>query len=173
MDPIHFKTPTTCIKSRQRKMIKNFFHRFYTPYSFIVWLLAATDINTCQNVPISIIIISLVAALTNAYETYTQWKTDIQLITNDPDPKMEISLSIVVLVTDFMIHYICIVLSFWWIDDLHTCIWIPKQIQLYIWITFFAIAIVLHVLQYNITQHKIALITKQAYSHVSSSSEII
>ena len=70
MEPIYVNIPTQCIKSKQRKMILNFFARFYTPFAIIVWILSAMDMNTCQRVPLSIAIISCIAALYNAYDSF-------------------------------------------------------------------------------------------------------
>ncbi len=172
-DSIHLKIHTICIKSRERKMIKDFFARFYTPFSFIIWFIVGMGVNNCQNVPTMIILISLFAAIFNAYHTFTEWKADIELITNDRYPSIDVKFSWAIFFADFMIHLICIVLSFWWIDDLHTCLNMEKYIQFYIWISLYITAIILHVMQYNITQQRRDLITKQSYNHVSSSSDTV
>ncbi len=171
MDPIQLKTAIICIKARQRKMIHDFFARFYTPFSFIVWFFVGMDVDTCQNIPAIIMIIAGSAALFNAYHTFNQWKTDIKLITSNQTPTYKISG--VIFFTDFIIHLICICLSFWWIDDLHTCIVFEKHQQFYIWFSFFVISMVLHVMQYNISQRRIDKITRESYKHVQSSSESV
>lgn len=169
MEPIYVNTPTQCMKSKQRKMISKFFARFYTPFAIIIWILSASDINTCQNVPISIAIISCLAALYNAYDSFWQWKVDIKLITNGAQENRRFSLAI--FASEFMIHLICIVLSFWWVDDLHTCLNIAKKTQMYIWLVLFTTSIVMHIMQYTLSQQKISYIVKQAYKHVASSPE--
>lgn len=171
MDPIYINTPTQCIKSKQRKMVTKFFARFYTPFAIIIWVLSAMDINTCQRVPISIAVISCIAALYNAYDSFWQWNIDIKLITNDNRENQGFSL--VIFASEFMIHLICIVLSFWWVDDLHTCLNISKKTQLYIWLTLFIIAIVLHIMQHTLSQQKITYIVKQAYKHVEPSLDTV
>ena len=164
MEPIYVKSRRICLKSRERKMIKYFFKRFYTPFAFLVWFIVGLDNNTCTNVPITVCTIAFCAASLNAYETYKQWSVDVALIDKDMKPNM---FSYVIFASDFIIHLLCIVLSFWWIDDLHTCLWVSKKIQFYVWVLLYIVSIVLHVMQYNLKQYKIDRVTRQAYNHVS------
>lgn len=168
MEPIHLNTPIICVKARERRMIYRFFQRFYTSFAFIVWIMAQFSMNTCQSVPISIILISLGAAFVNATQTNRQYISDIKLIMEDQHPDFNKSNSVGIFLMDFAIHLICVVLSFWWVDDLHTCIPLSKRRQSHVWCLCFLSAFVLHVLQYNITQYKIDQIVKQSYQHVQS-----
>ena len=164
MDPIYFKPPRKCCKARTRALVRKFFSRFYTPFSFIIWFLVVAQVNTCENIPFCIIIISLLAAFFNAVATFNKWRSDIKLITENQS--LHTSFSGSVFVSDFIIHFICIVLSFWWIDDIHECIPIDRYQQSITWVILFVFVLCLHMVQYKITEKRIDYVTRQAYRHV-------
>jgi len=168
MDPIYLKDTTICIKSRERKMFYNFFNRFYTPFVFIIWFIVGLDINTCQNVPILIIIISCTAAFFNAMDTFTQWKNDLCIVLESNSPPVNEWYYSFVFLSEYAIHWICIILSIWWVDDLHSCMSLDRNYQFYLWCGVLIVVIVLHVLQHKLRNKQIQMIVKQSYTHVSS-----
>lgn len=170
--PIDVQYRGKLFKSKNRQIIIEFLYRFYTPFSFIIWILVALNANTCNNAPVLVIIISILAALLNSYNSYEKWRSNVLLITEAQDPKLSYDTKISIVVSEFIVHLLCTMLSFWWVDDMHECISIRRETVGLTWILLLLLSMILHIIQYKVKNRKIIEIQKNAYKHVQSSSDI-
>lgn len=168
-NPLRVEYGGTYFKSRTRNMIKEFIHRFYTPFAFILWTVVAFNLHTCINTPAICLAISIVAALFNAHSTYCQWIQNILLLTESKEPKISTQIKISIAVSDFIVHFICTLLSFWWIDDLHECIPLARSHMGAVWIFLVVFAFSLHAIQYRAKNKRIEHIIRTAYKHIEPS----
>ena len=163
--PIHVSYGGKLIKARNREMIDRYCRRFFTPYAFVVWGVVAFELNNCTNVPLLVLTVSFVAAIHNAINTYHHWRQDLMLISEGNIPKEDWSLKTTIAGSDFMIHFLCLLLSFWWIDDFHMCIPLERPHQPRIWLTLIIFTFVLHVVQYNVSVARQHHLVSMAYRH--------
>lgn len=168
--PIHVNYAGKLLKSRTRDKIKTFVYRFYTPYVFLIWVIIAFDYNNCNNIPPMMVLIILLSAFQNSKTSYEQWYSDILLMTEANEPKIPVNIKSSIACSDFIVQVICTVLSFWWIDDLHTCIPLKKTHQGITWICLLMVTFFAHTLHYKLKNEKLEYITRKAYQHVQSSS---
>lgn len=164
MQPIEINYTGTLMKSRNRQMMKAFVYRFYTPFSFIVWFMVALNVNTCTNTPLFIILISVAAASLNSYQTYKNWYQNIMLMMEAKRPHVQYSTKVSIATSDFIVHLLCTILSFWWVDDLHECI--PLKQQGVAWFVILLLAMVLHIIQYHVKHRRMEEVIRDAYRHV-------
>lgn len=170
--PIHVSYAGKLLKSRTRDRLKTFVYRFYTPYVFLIWMVIAFDYNNCNNIPPIMIIIILLSAFQNSKYSYDQWYADILLMTEANDTKIPGNIKISIASSDFIVQVFCTILSFWWIDDLHTCIPLGRTNQGIAWTCLLIISILAHTLHYRLKNEKLEYITRNAYKHVQSSSSV-
>lgn len=164
--PIHVNYAGKCIKSRDRQLIKTFLHRFYTPFALVIWIIVAFDIKSCTNIPLLVTIVSILAAASNAMETYDKWLQDVYLMSSGNNPTVRIDVKVYVVVSDFFIHVVCVFLSFWWIDDFHECLFIDRHHQATAWCGIFIVAFLSHCMRHVSTNRQRERITANAYQHV-------
>ena len=138
--PIHVNYAGKLLKSRTRDRIKTFVYRFYTPYIFLIWVIIAFDYNNCNNIPPMMIIIILLSAFQNSKYSYEQWYADILLMTEANEPKIPGNIKLSIATSDFIVQVFCTILSFWWIDDLHTCIPLERKNQGFAWTCLLLVA---------------------------------
>jgi len=165
--PIHVNYAGKCVKSRDRQLIKTFLHRFYTPFALVIWVIVAFDLKSCTNIPLLIALVSIIAAATNAAETYHTWLQGVYLMSSGNTPIIRIDLKTYVIVSDFFIHFVCIVLSFWWIDDFHECVPIDRHHQASAWSGTFVVAFLSHYMRHGSTNRQRQRIAANAYEHVA------
>lgn len=170
MQPIKVNYNGKLFKTKTKRMINSFFNRFYTPYIFLLWFIVSFNFDNCTSVPTIITCITIIASAQNSYYSYIIWHSDIMLLTDANEPKIRGSSKLYLILSEFLIHSVCIILSIWWIDDLHLCIQIERTTQGFIWIVTLIIAMVLHVTQYKIKNKQMELIARNVYKHVQSSS---
>jgi hypothetical protein len=157
------------LKSRNRTMIKEFTYRFYTPFSIVLWIAVAFNLHTCVNTPALVVLISVSAAALNSHYTYYDWLHNILLLTESQHPTISYQAKISVAVSDFMVHFTCTLLSFWWVDDLHECIPMDRENMGMVWLVLFLLSMAMHIIQYRVKNNRIETIVKNAYRHVQSS----
>lgn len=167
MQPITFDYTGQCCTARKRNIIHSFLNRFYTPFVIIIWLLVAFDINNCTNVPVMIILFSITAAVIKVVQNYLNWVSDLSLLLEDPDPKVPCFVKYSIVTSDFIIALICVVLSMWWLDDMHNCIAFERNVQAIGWCFTFVLAAIAHSIQYQIQHRRMNEIIKHVYRHVS------
>lgn len=170
--PINVNYSGKFFKTKTRTMLNSFFNRFYTPYVFVLWFIVAFNLDNCTNVPLIIIIVTVIASAQNSYHTYNNWYSDIMLLTEAHEPKIKPIHKCLLIVSEFGIHLVCTILSIWWIDDLHECVPFVRQNQGIGWLITIILAIILHVTQYKLKNKQIETITKNVYRHVQDSSSI-
>lgn len=163
--PIHVQYGGKLIKAKTRDMVDRFFKRFFTPFAFIIWGVVAFEYNTCVNVPTLIVVVSLVAAVHNANNTYLRWRQDLLLISDGNIAKEDCGLKTTIAGSDFLIHFIAVVLSFWWVDDFHACLPLDRDNQGTIWLILTCLTFALHVIQYNVSIARQQHLVSVAYSH--------
>lgn len=168
--PIHVSYAGKLLKSRTRDRLKTFVYRFYTPYVFLIWLIIAFDYNTCNNIPLVMVIIILLSAFQNSKYSYEQWYADILLMTEANETKIPRNIKLSIASSDFFVQVLCTILSFWWIDDLHACIPLGRRNQGIAWSCLLVTAALAHTLHYKLKNQKLEYITRNAYQHVQSSS---
>jgi len=163
--PIHVNYGGKLLKARTRDMIDRYFKRFFTPFAFVVWMIVALEYNTCVNVPTLIFAISTIAGVHNANTAYIRWRQDLMLISEGNIPKEDCNLKMTIAGADFLIHFMCIALSLWWVDDFHSCIPIEKSNQATVWCVFVGLTFVLHVIQYQVSITRQQQLVTVTYSH--------
>lgn len=80
-------------------------------------------------------------------------------------PKEDCNLKMTIAGSDFVIHFMCIALSLWWVDDFHSCIPIEKNNQAMVWCVFVGLTFVLHVIQYQVSIARRQQLVNITYSH--------
>jgi len=165
--PIYVTYAGKCLKSRDRQMLKSFLQRFYTPFAFVVWVAVAFNFKSCANVPVMIATVTVLAASTNAIATYQTWLQDVYLLSSGKTPTVRSETKTFVIVSDFFIHFVCTLLSFWWIDDFHECIPVDRHQQATVWSGTFLIAFLTHYIRHSTVTREKQRITANAYQHVS------
>lgn len=163
--PIRVTYGGKLVKARTRDMIDRFFKRFFTPFAFVIWGVVAFEYNTCMNVPALIVVVSLIAAVHNANNTYLRWRQDLMLISEGKIAKEDCGLKATIAGSDFLIHFISIVLGFWWVDDFHECLPVERANQGVVWAMFVLLVFVLHSIQYHVSIARQQHLVTSAYQH--------
>lgn len=166
--PINVNYSRKFFKTKTKTMLNSFFNRFYTPYVFVLWFIVAFNLDNCTNVPIIIILMTIVASAQNSFNTYNIWYSDVMLLTEAHEPKINFVNKCMFIVSEFFIHLVCTTLSIWWIDDLHECVPFLRQNQGIAWLIVVILAIILHITQYKLKNKQMEIITKSVYRHVQS-----
>jgi hypothetical protein len=104
--PIRVTYGGKLVKARTRDMIDRFFKRFFTPFAFVIWGVVAFEYNTCMNVPALIVVVSLIAAVHNANNTYLRWRQDLMLISEGKIAKEDCGLKATIVLLVFVLHSI-------------------------------------------------------------------
>ncbi len=164
--PIHVSYAGKCMKSRDRQLIKTFLHRFYTPFALVIWIIVAFDMKSCTNIPLLVTIVSILAAASNAMETYHTWLQDVYIMSSGNTPTIRNDVKVYVVVSDFFIHVVCVFLSLWWVDDFHECLFIDRHHQATAWCGIFIVAFLSHYMRHMTTNRQRERITANAYQHV-------
>jgi len=163
--PIHVSYAPKLAKSKTRQILKEYIFRFYTPFAFLAWTMVALNLNSCSNVPYILIFISLLAASVNSYQFYAKWERDHQILA-DASRKIPRTIKINVASTHFVIQFACSFLSFWWIDDFHTCVPFNRNQQGVLWFIGIAVTFVAHIFAHKVANRKLVEILSK-YATVS------
>lgn len=166
MNPLHVNYVPKLLKSRQKIALMTFLKRLQTHYVVVLWCIVALDMNTCHNTPYIVFGLSFVSSVQYVYYSYNDFIYDL-LYVIEKKPEIILMNKVSLWLRDFFIQFLCSLLTFWWIDDIHTCVPLDRIHQSYVWIALVCVTLVLHLINYKYVQSRSEIIVREAYDHVS------
>lgn len=166
MNPLHVNYIPKLLKSRQRIALQTFFKRLQTHYVFLMWCIVALDLNTCTNTPYIVFGVSFVSSVHYVYYSYNDFVYNL-LYVIEKNPEIVFLNKVSLWLRDFFIQFLSSLITFWWIDDIHTCVKLDRIHQSYAWVALVCLTLMLHLINYKYVQNESEIIVREAYEHVS------
>jgi len=138
-----------------------FIQRFHIP--ILVWVLVAFDYHDCHTFQVILPILILGNAVYKVYHSYNTWYKQMAcLMVSDSVPSNKFYFW----VAEMIIQLLTGTLTYWWVDDVHTCISLNRINRGYLFLLLLCGVFVLHVLHDKRTKEYKNDIMKKSFAHL-------
>jgi hypothetical protein len=165
---LHVQYTPKLINRRKRVVLAEFGKRFHSPFIFILWITIAFDYNDCYTLILLIPFLAISSGLYAVYYKYVNWYKDLLQIMESDNIKITMNSKIFFWASELFIQTLTALVSYWWVDDVHTCFPLSRIYQGYLFITVILLTFVIHVLHYLHMKEYTEEIVKTTYRHIQS-----
>lgn len=170
---LHVAYVPRLITKRKEKVIREYVHRFYTPYIFILWVLVAFDINDCRHMTYLVPLLALVAAGHSTYRKYELYYKDLVYVMQNEDIEVDIYTKCQYIIFEIVIQFLTSFTAFYWVDEVHTCLFkLTRVYQSYLFVSVMVVTFILHVGHHKQTKKMTEYFVRTSYSHVNNNIDI-
>ena len=165
---LHVSYVPRLLTKKKQKLISQYLQRFYTPYTILVWCFVALDANDCNHMRFWIPAIAIFSSGHSTYRKYTEFYKDLVYILENNDFEVDEFMKMHYILFEFMIQFVATLTTFYWIDEVHTCLKIDRNYQSYLFFFIMALTFFSHVTFYLNTKKQTEHFVRATYSHINS-----
>lgn len=165
---LHVSYIPRLLTKKKRKVISQYFHRFYTPFSIVIWSLVAFDVDDCKHMVYVVPLLTFISSIYCTRKKYNEYYKDLVYILERSDFEMDQFMKLHYLIFEFVIQYMASYTSLYWINEVHSCLRIDRIHQSYLFVVIMAVTFFLHVIHYLQTKKQTEFFVRQTYSHLST-----
>lgn len=172
LQPLHVNYIPKLITKRKFRVMQQYKNRYYSPFIIILWIIVALQYHTCQ---VMTVVVPSVAIASSLYKTYLQYCTfykDLAYIMESQTIQISVRGKIYYVVMEFLLHLMVACTTYWWIDNVHTCLSIDRRHQSYLFLVLISLSFFLHVVHHQQTKKETQYIVRCAYSHLNQKIDV-
>lgn len=172
LQPLHVNYIPKLITKRKFRVMQQYVNRFYSPLIIVLWGLVAFQYHTCQTMTL---VVPLLAILSSMYKTYSQYCVfykDLAYIMESQTIQINLRGKMYYIVMEFLLHLLVALVTYWWIDNVHTCVPIDREKQSYFFFLLLMLSFFLHVIHHQQTKKQTQHIVRCAYSHLDQKIDV-
>lgn len=172
MQPLHVNYIPKLITKRKFRVIQQYLLRFYSPFIAILWIATAFQYNNCETMTLLVPFVAIVSSIYKTHNQYCIFYKDLAYIMESQTIKIDLRGKIYYVVMEIVLHLMIAVISYWWIDNVHTCVPLSRQDQSYMFVFLLLFSFFLHVIHHQQTKRETQYIVRSAYSHLDQKLDV-
>lgn len=172
MQPLHVNYIPKLLTKRKFRVFQQYLLRFYSPFILLLWILVALDYHDCGRITFVVPMVAIGSSIHKTYGQYCIFYKDLAYIMECQSVKIRLQGKIYYIVVEFILHVMIALITYWWIDNVHTCVPVTRKNQSYLFFFLLFLSFFLHVVHHFQTKKETQYIVRSAYSHVDQSIKV-
>lgn len=166
---LHVSYVPRLLTKKKRRVIEKYLSRFYTPFTILLWFMVAADIDDCGHMRYVVPLLAVVSSFWSTRKKYNEYYKDLVYILESSDFVIDEFTKAHYLLFEFVIQIMASMTTFYWIDQVHSCLKIERLHQSYVFLFIMSLTFFLHVVHYLQTKKQTEHFVRTTYSHLSTS----
>jgi len=154
------------ITKKKQRVLRLFIRRFYTPYVLLLWVLIALEQHACATMRVVLPCVIVISSIHQTSLKYKEYRNTLDYLMETSAYEIDVFTKCYFLIIEFIVQCIASALSFWWLDDVHSCVAMDRSHQSVVFVALFVGAFVAHVLHHFKTKKHTEYFVRSSYRHV-------